>query len=242
MKKAAKRIQRLEYYSALNLLESEVASLTIPNQNNPTIAAFKNGFFVDPFNSYTVANYNDGEFKSEIDTLSSKLVPLQQYFNLDLVYNQTGSTNVTKNGDLVSLPYTEVTLVNQPIANKERTLVEQYWSYNGKMTVVPRVDNFFDIAQRSTTSININVADPLIALQNAVNRELAVATAATKLINTTYGDTSSVNRMITGMGVDENGNWAEYSYWTGINDFSRTVTQTYQNSYRQISAAPTYLS
>lgn len=176
------RLQRLEYYSLLNTLEANTAALTIPSEGNSSIEVFKNGFFVDAFDNYTISDLNDGEYKASVNSQRSRLIPQEEVVPIDLKYTSTGSSNVVFVGDLVSLPYTEEELVFQPIANKERTLVEGYWSFDGSMDVIPRVDNYFDVDVTGTTSVEINIADPLKSLvdaQNEINKKLTQATAIT---------------------------------------------------------------
>ena len=184
IKKIEDRVQRLEYYTLLNSLETNAASLAISSESNNSIEVFKNGFFVDSFDSYTVANVDDGEFKASIDTARSKLTALEEVVPIDLKFNLSSSTNVTKTGDLVTLNYTEVPLVSQKIANKERTLVEQQFTFRGKMLITPRVDNFFDSEVVATTAVNINIADPITSLVNAQNVINSRVTAASRLVGT----------------------------------------------------------
>jgi len=165
------RIQKLEYYTLLNTIEADTKNLTLPGEANTSLERFKNGFFVDAFNDYQISNINDGEYKALINTDESKLTPQQELISVDLKYSSAG-TNTTKLGDLVTLPYTTTTLVSQPHANKERTLVTSFWNFVGKMIVVPKVDNFFDTDVVSTSVIDINIADPVNALTNSVNDAL----------------------------------------------------------------------
>jgi hypothetical protein len=53
-----RRIQALEYYVSLNLLESDIRNRVIPSSIDPSLDRFKYGFFVDDFTS---ARYSDLE-------------------------------------------------------------------------------------------------------------------------------------------------------------------------------------
>ena len=48
------RITRVEYYTSLNLLESELASSTFFSNNN--VELLSNGFVVDPFRGHSVGD------------------------------------------------------------------------------------------------------------------------------------------------------------------------------------------
>jgi len=223
------RIQRLEYYTLLSTLEANTKNLTIPSDANSQIEVFKNGFFVDPFNSYQVSNLDDGEYKAFIDTNRSRLAPQQEIFNIDLQFSNTTSTNVQKTGDLITLGYTERELISQPRANKERTLVEQNWSFAGKMTVIPRIDNFFDTDITATSSIDINIADPLNALidaQNQINRQLS---SSTQLISRANVGGPTVVSTTSGR------NWQRTT-------FSQDIATTFRDTATQITTTAPVVS
>lgn len=190
IKNIENRIQRLEYYTLLNSLETNAASLAIASESNSSVEVFKNGFFVDSFDTYTVSNLNDGEFKALINTTKSRLQAQEEVIPVNLKYNSSSSSGVTNNGDLITLSYTETPLLTQSIANKERTLTENQYSFKGKMLVTPKVDNFFDSEVTATSVVDINIADPLTSLVNAQNEINARVTAASQLVGTNVSLTS----------------------------------------------------
>jgi len=220
------RLQRLEYYTLLNTLETDAATLAIPSSACNTVEVFKNGFFVDSFDNYVISNINDGEYKALVDTTRSRLVPQEEIFSIDLKFDAVNSVNATRNGDLVTLNYTQKELLSQPLANKERTLVEGFWSFRGKMTVIPRVDNFFDREVTATSSVEINIADPINALVNAQNEINSRVATATSLINT-VNQTSSAQRM--------EGNFLR-------TDFSENITETFEDEFTTITVPPVQTS
>lgn len=226
IKSIEERLQRLEYYTLLNTLEANVATLAIPSAGNSSIEVFKNGFFVDAFDDYTVSNINDGEYKALVDTDRSRLIPQQEIVSVDLKFNASSSTNVTKTGDLVSLNYTEKELLSQRIANKERTLVEQQWAFKGNMLVVPRVDNFFDVNITGTTAIDINIADPLNSLVNAQNEINSRLTSSSSLVRT--------NRSVTSNSFTE-------GFITTTN-FNETISRTFADTSTRITVPPVVTS
>lgn len=224
-----KRIQRLEYYTALNTIEAKTKNLTLTSETNNSLERFKNGFFVDPLNDYSISNLNDGEYKALIDLDKSRLTPQQIITPIDLKYSSTGSTNVVKNNDLITLPYTPAKLLDQPHANKERTLVTGFWSFAGKMTVVPRIDNFFDTQVTSTSVIDINIADPLRALTDSVNQTLGAINLTPNAIKTTSSGVS-----LTGTQYSNPDAWTVKT----TKNFSETLTTTLGVKNNQITVAP----
>jgi hypothetical protein len=66
------RIQNLEYYTSLNLLEQSASSLQI--QDNYGLNRFKNGILVDNFTTFTVADTYNGSYFAKIDTKAGTFV------------------------------------------------------------------------------------------------------------------------------------------------------------------------
>lgn len=231
------RLQRVEYYALINTLESNTIAKTLTSDANNQIELFKNGFMVDAMDNYIVSDLNDGEYKAQIDAPTSRLHPQEASVPIDLKYNNGDSSNITKTGNILTLPFSEVTLVNQPIANKQRTLVEDNWAFGGSMQVVPRVDNFFDLDVTGSSTININIADPisqLVRAQNAINR------AITQTSSTTTN--RSRDLVFQGSGLNDWNAWARD--WIGNRPSSttvhkNTVTTTTRTSFQGITVPPT---
>jgi len=217
------RIQRLEYYALLSTLEANTKSLTIPSDANNEIEVFKNGFFVDPFNNYLISNLDDGEYKAIIDTQRSRLIPQQEVINIDLISNTSSSSNITKTGNLLTLDFTEEELISQPRANKERTLVEQNYSFVGKMLVVPRTDNFFDTDVTATSAIDINIADPLNQLINAQNEINKTLTQSSQLLSTVNVSGARLVSTIEGRNFE-------------TSTFSQDISQTFRDTSTTLTA------
>jgi len=67
------RITRVEYYTSLNLLESELASSTFFSNNN--VELLSNGFVVDPFRGHSVGDVANPDYKCSIDYSNGTLRP-----------------------------------------------------------------------------------------------------------------------------------------------------------------------
>lgn len=137
------RLNRLEYYTSLNLLEKSASDLTITDANG--LDRFKNGILVDAFTGHNIGNVLSNEYHISIDPVAKEMRPFFFMENVDLKYNPLASTNVTKTGDLLTLPYTEVSMINQQFASKFRNCVgELLFNYIGDITLDPPVDNWTD--------------------------------------------------------------------------------------------------
>lgn len=181
------RISRLEYYTLLNTLETNTKQMVLPGEANTSIERFKNGFFVDPMTDYNVSNLQDPEYKVLIDTVSGIARPYFSDARIDLKFNPTTSTNVSRHGDHVLINTSNtVVMMSQATATKDRTLVDQYWRYVGNLTTVPSFDSYYDIANTSV-SVVIDLASPLNNLAQATSAalsELKVGTNVLGSVNT----------------------------------------------------------
>jgi hypothetical protein len=155
------RIQNLEYYTSLNLLEQSASSLQI--QDNYGLNRFKNGILVDNFTTFNVADTYNVSYFALIDTVAGTLsAPITtsnfHLYNKDydpvvgkpisvsqavseLFYqpHKVGMTNV------FTLPYTETQLVVQKLASRDVN-INSFTTRNveGLMSISPAVDNWTD--------------------------------------------------------------------------------------------------
>ena len=134
-----KRINQLEYYVSLNLLETNVKDLIIPSSINPAINRFKNGFFVDNFDDYTVVDTTSKEFNATIEQSLSELHPRSKQYNLNLVFDRNDATTNSAifAGKSLMLPYVEETLVEQELATSTVNSDGNKTNYGGSMSVSP---------------------------------------------------------------------------------------------------------
>ena len=152
------RIESLEETTSLSLLEAKTDSLVI---TDPTtgLSRFKNGFLVDPFNSFEAADkttplkydINDGKLVSKkyidsIDLLvgSNSVVGTDGTPDLTLdprYVTDFGSPNIRKTGDIITLDYEEVVDHSQPFATRVEN-VNPYMlrSYEGNLFLNPESD------------------------------------------------------------------------------------------------------
>lgn len=95
------RVDRLEYYTSLNLLEKNTKDLLVPDTNGND--RFKNGILVDSFKGYAVANPFDADaIKWTNDPVLGECRPLVAVNEVVPVYNKNSTnivrTNVTPDG------------------------------------------------------------------------------------------------------------------------------------------------
>ena len=103
----ASRIDRLEYYTALNVLEKSARDLSITDSNG--LDRFKNGIFVDSFFGHNNADLTDPSYNISIDKVKGELRPKFDQQNIDITFNSTLSSNVTRKGKHTRLDVTSNT-------------------------------------------------------------------------------------------------------------------------------------
>jgi len=144
------RIDRLEYYTSLNLLEQKASSIEIPDGDDPRFNRFKNGFIVDNFAGHSTGDTSANDYRAAIDMEEQELRPTVYSDNVDLIESvsrdterQSAGYQVT--GDLVTLPYTSTTYVNQPFATTvENINPYAVFTFIGSVALNPFSDQWFE--------------------------------------------------------------------------------------------------
>jgi len=175
------RIQRLEYYNTLNLLEQQAKTLQVPDSNG--LNRFKNGFFADPMNSHAFGDVSNIEYRWSIDSMFGYGRPMYSSENINLVFNGNLSAGVVQTGRYITLPYTHELIINQPFATKVRNNAQDAWAWTGVMNLFPSYDMNRDETMLPAQDARIDLTQPFAEFANAV----AQATGAT-VFGTRYGD------------------------------------------------------
>ncbi len=101
------RINRMEYYTALSLLEKDTAELQITNQQG--LDRFKNGILVDPFTGHNIGDITNPDYAASIDMKKQECRPKFRLENTPLTLDATNSTTVARKPKTVILTITSVT-------------------------------------------------------------------------------------------------------------------------------------
>ena len=117
--KLEKRIERMEYFTSLNILEKETAARDISSDiekdslfNYYTVLP-KEGFY--RIDGHSVGDVALDDYKASVNFKEKKLRAPFYYDNFKFTYDATTSNNTVKTGDLITLPYTNTTFVDQPL-------------------------------------------------------------------------------------------------------------------------------
>lgn len=130
------RITNLEYYQSLSLLEKATSDLKIPDVNG--LDRFKNGFFVDPFNSHALGDLGNPDYYIAVDPVKGLIRPV---FTSEVVdYDYVSGSGVTVANNVVILNYTETPIASQPYATNTRNCAGFFYNYAGVMSLSPSTD------------------------------------------------------------------------------------------------------
>lgn len=193
-----KRISNLEYYTSLNLLEQDAKNQQIIDEITG-LNRFKNGMIVDSFTGHSIGDVTKTDYVCAIDQQNQEMRPpfLTQDFPLTL--NANNSVNYARNGSIVSLPYTEVSFVEQPLAS---TFINvnpfNVVSFIGKVSLDPSSDTWVDTNQLPDLLVNETGDNDVWAALN-----LALQRSAPSVFGTVWN------------------NW--HTIWSGLSNYRQQV-------------------
>jgi len=169
-----RRIDHIEYYTALNLLERDAESFEVTDANG--LSRFKSGFVVDNFSGHRLGDVEHKDYKCSMDMQLGHLRPkhitkglfLEESVSIDAERTLAG---YQKTGDLITLPYTEETFIEQPYASRTEK-VTPYLSHQwvGKITLTPDSDEWFEteVAPELIVNVEGNFDAVLTSAQNQI--------------------------------------------------------------------------
>ena len=128
------RVNRLEYYTSLNLLEKQTKDLTIPAESNNAVDRFKHGFLVDNFVNLSIAATADEDFNVGRNRSELTIIPKFKQNGLNL--SVAGHSNTQLTGDMITHPYTKSAFASQRFATISRPVTQGNWQWNGTIQSV----------------------------------------------------------------------------------------------------------
>jgi hypothetical protein len=160
-----KRIDTIEYYSLLNMLETETATMDVTDANGND--RFKNGFVVDTFTGHGVGDVTNIDYRCAIDPDKQEARPRFYNKNYDLILKTSESSGYTLRGPLLSRTFNPIDFIVQPFASQSVN-INPYavFSWRGTMTIDPTVDFWKDESIRPENIININGVNDNISVGN----------------------------------------------------------------------------
>ena len=226
------RVNNLEYYTSLSILEQKASSLQIPDANG--LNRFKNGILVDDFSSFGTADTQNPDYAANINVRKNQLTALQLVDNFQLqnpvvlaslgTIANTNSYRINSiNGaqtNLFTLPYTTENVAVQPLAsstvsvNPFNVSVQQ-----GLLQMNPPMDNWVD-----------NNQAPAILVTNP-NFQIYQASAGVNLLNS--GDYQTIPGTLSSSSSSSSSvSTTSTSRTTTVS----TTTQTYASQIQNVTS------
>jgi len=165
--KLERRIENLEYYVSLSLLEKEADGLIITDANNQD--RFKNGILVDPFGGHNIGDVFNPDYACAIDFENKHLRPgfSSDLHRMNFNANSSGGTafsTLVNNSGILTLPFAANTFIQMPLTgtnegkNIQKTLKINPFSvqnYIGQMKLDPYSDIWYDQTSKVTVKVNV---------------------------------------------------------------------------------------
>lgn len=202
------RINNLEYYTALNMLEKNAQSLQIPDANG--LNRFKNGILVDDFSSFATADTVDNDFNASINRRERILsapqtvdnFPLQSTYLISTAKKLSPSVaatagfriNTVGESSVFTLNYTSANLASQTLAsntvniNKFATPI-----YEGVLSMTPPMDNWVD----NTKQPDLLIIDPDLQLYQESDKLNTLAVGDWKTVSGTESTVTTSTSVLT---------------------------------------------
>ena len=158
--KLEKRIEKLEYYTVLSLLEQDTFNTQVRDEFGND--RFKNGILVDNFEGHNVGNTASIDYKCSIDTLTGVCRPSYAASQTKLKEKnindpQRTASGYVRKGELITLPFTQQVTVSNPYATKTITINPNKSSkFSGILTLIPNIDEWKDTQKAPELIVNEN--------------------------------------------------------------------------------------
>ena len=157
--KLEQRLNHVEYYAALNMLERDAESYQIQDANG--LDRFKSGFVVDNFSGHSVGDVKNRDYKIGIDMNKKEMRPVNNPKGIFLMETSTSdaqraTAGYKKTGDYLTLPYDEIEFQAQPYKTRvERVRAKMFSNWIGYIALTPSSDEWFETEVAPDLIINV---------------------------------------------------------------------------------------
>lgn len=168
--KLEKRLDVMEYYTSLSLLESRADTMQVTDGDGFT--KHKNGILVDSFVGHGVGNISHIEYRCSMDSENGVLRTPFKTELFDLVQG-TGSANVKIHPHIATVDYTKAAWITQDLVS-EFSNVNPYNVFNwiGQMTMTPSTDNWVDTTRLPAVTTNFEGQNDAMTKQIELMKDL----------------------------------------------------------------------
>ena len=152
--KIDKRVEKIEYYTALSFLEKQARDETI--YDSLGVERFKNGILVDSFNGHSVGDVSNINYLCAINKESRTLRPRFSSYSFDYTPSSLGTAS--QQGDLLTAQISSIEpMVIQPYATGSINVNPfMVFKWDGVVTLNPATDTWIDTQTRPDVVVNLN--------------------------------------------------------------------------------------
>jgi len=151
------RVQNLEYYTSLSLLEQDAINrkdLSILDSDN--LPRFKNGILVDAFTGSSVADVTDVDFRASIDSRRQEMRPSFNIYSYSLQFDAANSSGYLQQGSLIVPEASSVIFVDQPKTSRSINVNPfNVVNFLGRVKLNPTSDIWFDITRQPDVTVDL---------------------------------------------------------------------------------------
>jgi hypothetical protein len=197
-----KRVERLEYYTQLSLLEQQASGETYFYEDRMTEKE-KYGILVEQFDGFNIADNKNPDLVCHI--AFNQLKPYKKVTPINLkLLSSSGAYN--KDGEAYSLTFTEQEMVSQNTATKATT-IEPYLfgTFNGEMACYPPMEpqtsqQYSGVVTSTDTLDNQTVADITDPQSSTTSEPTTTISAAADVQSVDARATTQTNETLTHTG------------------------------------------
>ncbi len=227
-----KRIESLEYYTSLSLLEQATLNkkdLTL--QDDAGLERTKLGILVDTFSDFSASDVS-ADYQASLDTLSLKMRPSINTENFELFFSSNGSSNgsYALTGPLLTLPYTmtEAMQYNPYATHYINVNPFNVTKWGGTIGLSPPSDTWISTKTSPPviTSNNAFSGQPLVVTQLLWNTQQTLFHGTLGAMDTPENRASMIQNALSSIGVNPDV-WTT-SHLSGVNDPNNIFPVTYE--------------
>ena len=205
------RVNNIEYYTSLSLLEKQAADLQVPDANG--LNRFKNGILVDNFTSFAVSDTGNSDYTAKINKRQTWMTAPDWQFNAALfpkdgfysygnlstaaqtALNYRYHTTTGGASSVITLPYTTANLAVQKLASNTVSLNPFAVAISeGVLNMNPPMDMWVSTVKEP----DILITDPNMSIYQAgTTLNQLSATDWQAIPGTTYSTTTQVGNRVT---------------------------------------------
>ena len=149
-----RRLDSVEYYSTLSLLEQEAKNSQVYGSDSTSTPAFKYGILVDPFRGHNIGDVEDPMYNCSVDYEKTELRPA--FVNRVYAVGVTANSGTTSSSDkITTLNYSTTPVISQNTAGSTITVnPANIVNYLGVMKITPSSDFWFDDTTPPVVRVN----------------------------------------------------------------------------------------